>query len=65
MAKATTKRATRKDKATAPAPDHRVPVMIRAGHTHRDLLYTEDTAYMATPQEAALLQRFGALTGGG
>lgn len=63
MTKAVTKRTPRK--APAPAPDDRVPVCIRAGHEHRGIYYPRDTVYQATPREAALLQRFGALTGGG
>lgn len=60
MARRTAKRATRP--ATAPAPGtDRVPVVIRAGHTHRGVTYDAPTPYQATPAEAERLRAFGGL----
>lgn len=62
MARRTTRRTA--EPAPTPAPgDSRVPVVIRAGHTHAGVLYRVDTPYQATAREAALLERFGALVG--
>lgn len=59
-------RATKPRVPKPPAPDDvRVPVVIVAGHTHRGVFYEMDTRYLATPDEAELLQRFGALRGDG
>lgn len=52
--------------APQPAPgDTRVPVVIRAGHTHRGVHYAVDTSYQAMPAEAERLRQFNALAGGG
>lgn len=45
---------------TPPAPST-VRVVIRAGHSHRDVRYTQDTGYEATPEEVELLRQYGAL----
>lgn len=64
MARRTAKRAVEPASTSAPG-ETRVPVMIRAGHAHAGVLYRVDTPYQATPREAVLLGRFGALVGGG
>ena len=39
-------------------------VVIRAGHRHKGVTYAADTPYSATPAEAELLRRYGALVAG-
>lgn len=64
MARRPAKRAA--EPAPQPAPgDTRVPVVIRAGHTHRGVHYAVDTPYQATPDEAERLRQFAAIVGGG
>jgi hypothetical protein len=62
MAKRAAKRVKREKAAPAPE-DPRVPVVIRAGRTHRDGRYEVDTPYQATPREAERLAQFNALVG--
>ncbi|MDC7806425.1 hypothetical protein PQS31_06250 [Luteimonas sp BLCC-B24] len=39
-------------------------VVIRGGHRHKGVTYAADTPYSATPAEAELLRRYGALVTG-
>lgn len=66
MAKRAAKRAAKPAPEATPAPgEDRVPVVIRAGHTHRGVRYDAPTRYQATVAEAARLRAFGALEGEG
>lgn len=64
MGKSANKRIKRE--GPPPVPEEtRVPVVIRAGHTHRGVTYHVDTSYLATPREVERLTQFNALIGDG
>lgn len=45
----------------AKADPGRQPVILRAGHQHRDIIGDGRTPYLATPEEIELLRRYDAI----